>query len=126
MPSYSFYWRDGKVSHGSGPTPEAALTGLGYGAGSIAALDYFETNEGKAMLTTKDLEQEALMNTIKMNDEPDECIIFPAEAAELLREAASLLRATSKAESQAVPLIRSSAKSLASRIEAALGKEGDS
>lgn len=40
--TYSFHWRDGKVSTGEGATPEDAFSALGYGAGAVAALDYYE------------------------------------------------------------------------------------
>lgn len=42
MKTYRFVWRDGSVSTGKGKTPEQALANLGYGAGAVAALDYWE------------------------------------------------------------------------------------
>jgi len=40
--SYKFTWRDGSVNIGEGDSPEDALTHLGFGAGSIPALDTVE------------------------------------------------------------------------------------
>ena len=39
---YVFHWRDGERSEGEGETPEDAFTKLGYGAGAVKALDYWE------------------------------------------------------------------------------------
>lgn len=39
---YRFIWNDGKENTGTGETPEQAFTNLGYGAGAIRALDYYE------------------------------------------------------------------------------------
>lgn len=50
MATYKFHWRGGDVSEGDGETVSEAFTRLGYGAGAVAALDYYEefhtTNEG--------------------------------------------------------------------------------
>lgn len=43
MHKYRFYWRDGKVEEGEGTTVADAFTRLGYGAGALSALDYYET-----------------------------------------------------------------------------------
>ncbi len=40
--TYRFYWRTGKPDDGKGNDPADALTKLGFGAGAIAALDYWE------------------------------------------------------------------------------------
>lgn len=41
---YRFYWRFDlhKPSEGRGRTPEDAFTRLGYGAGAVRVLDYYE------------------------------------------------------------------------------------
>lgn len=40
---YRFWWRfNDKPSEGRGITPEDALTKLGYGAGAVRVLDYYE------------------------------------------------------------------------------------
>ena len=38
---FRFHWLDGTTDEGSGETPEAALSALGYGAGALPALDYW-------------------------------------------------------------------------------------
>lgn len=45
MKRYFFYWFDGKVSINSGISPEDAFTRMGYGAGAIRALDFYEQSE---------------------------------------------------------------------------------
>ncbi len=40
--TYRFHWRSGEPDDGSGSNPADALTRLGFGAGAIAALDYWE------------------------------------------------------------------------------------
>ena len=42
MNLYRFHWRDGVIDEGRGSDPADALTKLGFGAGAIAALDYWE------------------------------------------------------------------------------------
>ena len=42
MNKYRFHWQDGTVDEGAGHTCADALTRLGYGAGAVAALDYWE------------------------------------------------------------------------------------
>lgn len=39
---YRFHWKSGTPSEGMGATAEDAFTRLGYGAGAVAALDYYE------------------------------------------------------------------------------------
>lgn len=43
MNKYRFHWRDGKTNEGLGSSPEDAFSRLGFGAGAVAALDYYET-----------------------------------------------------------------------------------
>ena len=45
MNLYKFHWVGGKVDVMAGGTPEAAFNKLGYGAGAMRALDYYETFE---------------------------------------------------------------------------------
>ena len=42
MKKYKFHWRDGSINEGEGDTPEDAFTHLGFGAGAVPALDYWE------------------------------------------------------------------------------------
>jgi hypothetical protein len=42
MKRYRFHWLTGDVDEGEGSSPEDAFTHLGYGAGALPALDYFE------------------------------------------------------------------------------------
>ena len=42
---YRFHWLDGSTNDGEGCTPADALTRLGFGAGAIRALDYYEVLE---------------------------------------------------------------------------------
>lgn len=42
MTKWKFYWFDGKVEVGIGETVKDAFTSLGYGAGAVRALDYYE------------------------------------------------------------------------------------
>lgn len=42
MKMFQFYWLDGKMDEAKGETVDEALTSLGYGGGSIAALDYWK------------------------------------------------------------------------------------
>ena len=39
---YRFHWQNGPTVEGRGTSPEHALNALGYGRGSITALDYWE------------------------------------------------------------------------------------
>jgi len=45
MNLYKFHWADGTVDVMASETPEAAFNKLGYGAGAMRALDYYETFE---------------------------------------------------------------------------------
>ena len=40
---YRFYWKDGKMDFFHGDTVKEALTNAGYGAGALAALDFYES-----------------------------------------------------------------------------------
>lgn len=40
--SFIFYWLTGQSERGEGVSPAHALTMLGYGAGAIRALDFYE------------------------------------------------------------------------------------
>jgi len=40
--TFKFYWLDGKVEHGHGLNVTDAFSKLGYGAGAMNALDYYE------------------------------------------------------------------------------------
>lgn len=42
MNRYAFHWLDGKVDIGEGVNVSDAFTRLGYGAGAVRALDYYE------------------------------------------------------------------------------------
>ena len=42
MPTYIFHWLDGSTNEGNGETPDDAFTHLGFGAGAVRALDYYE------------------------------------------------------------------------------------
>ncbi|MHB9148338.1 MAG: hypothetical protein ACYC2U_08260 [Candidatus Amoebophilus sp.] len=42
MKLFRFYWLDGKTEESRGYTAADAFTRLGYGAGAIAALDYWK------------------------------------------------------------------------------------
>jgi hypothetical protein len=42
---YRFHWKDGDFVDGMGTTPEEALRDLGFGQGSVGALDYWEILE---------------------------------------------------------------------------------
>ena len=39
---YRFHWLSGNVDEGEGKTPADALNRLGFGAGAVSALDYYE------------------------------------------------------------------------------------
>jgi len=39
---YRFYWLDGKEDDGIGETVSEAFTYLGYGGGTVQALDYYK------------------------------------------------------------------------------------
>ena len=39
---YRFHWRDGSKNEGYGRSVADAFTRLGYGAGAVAALDFYE------------------------------------------------------------------------------------
>jgi hypothetical protein len=42
MKTFKFYWLDGKTDIGEGVDVADAFRSLGFGAGAISALDYFE------------------------------------------------------------------------------------
>lgn len=42
MNLYRFHWSSGKTTENRGNDPADALTKLGYGAGAVGALDYWE------------------------------------------------------------------------------------
>ncbi|AYP69257.1 hypothetical protein Pylas_003 [Klebsiella phage Pylas] len=42
MHTFKFYFLDGSVEQGKGTSVSDAFTKLGYGAGAIASLDYYE------------------------------------------------------------------------------------
>ena len=42
MKKYRFHWLDGKVHEGEGRNAVDAFTRLGFGAGALGALDYYE------------------------------------------------------------------------------------
>jgi hypothetical protein len=46
-PLYRFWWKTGKWEESHGKNVAEAFSRLGYGAGAIAALDYYETLDGK-------------------------------------------------------------------------------
>lgn len=43
MKTFVFHWLDGKTETARGLTVSEAYAHLGYGAGALAALDYYET-----------------------------------------------------------------------------------
>lgn len=45
MNTYTIYWRDGKKSKVEGPTVEQAFTNAGYGAGAVAAIDFYANGD---------------------------------------------------------------------------------
>lgn len=42
MTTFRFHWKDGSVSVSDGASPTSALSALGFGAGAVCALDYWE------------------------------------------------------------------------------------
>lgn len=42
MKTYKLFWKDGKVDEARGRSIAEAFSALGYGAGALPALDYYE------------------------------------------------------------------------------------
>lgn len=51
---FKFHWKTGRASIGEGTSPEDAFTHLGYGAGAVPALDYYEEIKEEDGITNTD------------------------------------------------------------------------
>jgi len=74
MKTYIFHWKNGTRDEGKGKDPAKAFKSLGYGAGAVAALDYYE-EKMKMKLLTKEIEKKLPGVRVIANDPDPVCFV---------------------------------------------------